>query len=178
MKGLAASFQRYFPNTSVALPVIVLFAFPPIGEDGRPIPRLSAIAMNNKLLDDLVRTAAQTLPGHMVLQDCFLLDDMPADQRTVSLARATSIPVAWQTNVWLAKNGKGAGCSGGGTGFLQKMQNSVPCTDSSFLRMLHNGMYPQGGAGPSRNGAFIEVFPSDVIAFPRAIKAAHDEWKR
>jgi hypothetical protein len=39
-------------------------------------------------------------------------------------------------------------------------------------------MFPQGGAGPSKNGLFIEVFPSDIIAFPGAIKAAHDEWKR
>jgi hypothetical protein len=44
--------------------------------------------------------------------------------------------------------------------------------------MLHNGMYPQGGSGPNKNGLFIEVFPSDVLDFPRAIKATHDEWKR
>jgi len=25
---------------------------------------------------------------------------------------------------------------------------------------------------------FIEAFPADVAAFPGAIKAAHDEWKR
>jgi hypothetical protein len=46
------------------------------------------------------------------------------------------------------------------------------------LALLHNGMFPQGGAGPSKNGLFIEVFPSDIIAFPGAIKTAHDEWKR
>jgi hypothetical protein len=44
--------------------------------------------------------------------------------------------------------------------------------------MFHNGMYPQGGTGPSTNGLFIEVFPSDVVDFPSAIKAAHDEWRR
>jgi hypothetical protein len=125
-----------------------------------------------------VRTAAQTLPGHLALQDAFLLDTLPADQRTVGLARAYGIPTAWQTNIWFGKNGKGAACFGGGNGFLQEMQNAIPCSESSFLRMLHNGMSPQGGAGPSKNGLFIEVFPSDVIAFPGAIKAAHDEWKR
>ena len=67
---------------------------------------------------------------------------------------------------------------GGGNGFLQLMQNAIPCTESSFLRMLRNGMSTQGGVGRSKNGLFIEVFPSDVIAFPGAIKAAHDEWKR
>jgi hypothetical protein len=112
------------------------------------------------------------------LQDAFLLDTLPADQRTVGLARANGIPTAWQTNIWLGKNGKGAACSGGGNGFQQEMQNAIPCSESSFLRMLHNGMSPQGGAGPSKNGLFIEVFPSDIIAFPGAIKAAHDEWKR
>ncbi|HKI40488.1 MAG TPA: hypothetical protein VKA66_08885, partial [Mycobacterium sp.] len=64
MKGIAASYQRYFPNTQVVLPIIVMFAFPPIGEDGRPMPRSQALGINNKLLDDLVRTAARTLPGH------------------------------------------------------------------------------------------------------------------
>lgn len=163
MQGIAASYQRYFPNTEVVLPIIVLFAFPLIGEVGPPISRQNAIGINDKLLEDLVRTAAQTLPGHLALQDAFLLDTLPADPRTVGLARA---------------NGKGAACSGGGNGFQQQMQNAIPCSESSFLRMLHNGMSPQGGAGPDKNGLFIEVFPSDVIAFPGAIKAAHDEWKR
>ncbi len=178
MKGIAASYQRYFPNTQVVLPIIVMFAFPPIGEDGRPMPRSQALGINNKLLDDLVRTAARTLPGHLAVQDAFLLDSLPADQRTVGLARANGIPAAWQTNAWLAKNGKGAGCAGRGNGFLQQMQNAIPCSESSYLRMLRNGMFPQGGAGPSKSGLFIEVFPSDVIAFPRAIMVAHDEWKR
>jgi hypothetical protein len=178
MQGIAASYHRYFPNTKVVLPIIVLFAFPPIGEVGPPVSRQNAIGINNKLLEDLVRTAAQTLPGHLVLQNAFLLDTLPADQRTVDLARANGIPTAWQTNIWLGKNGKGAACSGGGVGFQQEMQNAIPCSESSFLRMLHNGMYPQEGAGPSRNGLFIEVFPSDIIAFPGAIKIVHDEWKR
>jgi hypothetical protein len=178
MQGLAASYQRYFPNTEVVLPIIVLFAFPPIGEVGPPISRQNAIGINSKLLEELVRTAAQILPGHLALQDAFLLDTLPADQRTVGLARANGIPTAWQTNIWLGKNGKGAACSGGGNGFQQEMQNAIPCSESSFLRMLRNGMSPQSGAGPSKNGLFIEVFPSDVIAFPGAIKAAHDEWKR
>ncbi len=37
---------------------------------------------------------------------------------------------------------------------------------------------PQGGLGRSKNGLFLEAFPPDVVAFPGAIKAAHDEWKR
>jgi hypothetical protein len=96
----------------------------------------------------------------------------------MGLARTNDIPVAWQTNIWFGKLGKGAACAGKGTGFLQKMQNAVACDEAAFLRMLRNGMYPQGGTGASKNGLFIEVFPSDVIAFPGAIKTAHDEWKR
>jgi len=178
MRGIAASYQRYFPQTEVVLPIIVLFAFPPIGEVGPPISRQNAIASNNKLLEDLVRTAAQNLPGHLALQDAFLLDTLPADQKTVSLARANAIPTAWQTNIWFGKIGKGAACYGGGNGFQQQMHNAIKCSESSFLRMLHNGMYPQGAAGPGKSALFIEVFPSDVIAFAGAIKAAHDEWKR
>jgi hypothetical protein len=178
MGGIAASYQRHFPRTLVTLPIITLFAFPPIGEDGRPVPRSKAVGINDHLLDVLVSVAARTLQGHLVVQDCFLIGDLPADQRTVGLARTNDIPVAWQTNIWFGKIGKGAACSGRGEGFLQKLQNPIPCDDSSFLRMLHNGMYPQGGSGPSKNGLFIEVFPSDIVDFPRAIRAAHDEWKR
>jgi len=178
MAGIAASFERYFPSTAVVLPIIVQFAFPPIGEDGRPRPRLQALGINDRLLDDLVRTAAMALPGHFVVQDCFLIADEPADQRTVALARANNVGVAWQTNIWFGKNGKGAACSGRGKGFLEKLQNPIPCDEQSFLNMLRRGMYPQGGSGRSANSLFIEVFPSDVVAFPGAIKAAHDEWKR
>jgi hypothetical protein len=178
MRGIAASFQRSFPDKLVTLPIIVMGALPPIGEDGRPIPRFKAIGLNNKLLDDLVRTATQALPGHLVLQDCFLIGDLPADQRTVNLARANSLPIAWQTNIWFGKIGKGAACGGQGNSFLEKLQHPIACNEKSFLNLLHNGMYPQGGSGPSQNALFIEVFPSDVVDFPGAIKAAHDEWKR
>jgi hypothetical protein len=178
MAGIAASFERYFPHTPVVLPIIVLFAFPPIGEDGRPMPRVQAVGINDRLLDDLVRTAANALPGHFTLQDCFLIGDMPADQRTVGLARANKVPVAWQTNIWFGPKGKGAACGGRGNGFLEKLQNPISCDERSFLTMLRQGMYPQGGSGSSANGLFIEVFASDVVAFPGAIKAAHDEWKR
>jgi hypothetical protein len=178
MRGIAASFQRSFPDKLVTLPIIVMGALPPIGEDGRPIPRFKAIGLNNKLLADLVRTATQALPGHLVLQDCFLIGDLPADQRTVNLARANSLPIAWQTNIWFGKIGKGAACGGQGNSFLEKLQHPIACNEQSFLSLLHNGMYPQGGSGPSQNALFIEVFPSDVVDFPGAIKAAHDEWKR
>jgi hypothetical protein len=178
MGGIAGAYQRNFPNTLVTLPIITLFAFPPIGEDGRPVPRQKAVGINDHLLDVLVTVAARTLAGHMAVQDCFLIDDSPADPRTVGLARTNDIPVAWQTNIWFGKIGKGAACAGKGTGFIQKMQNAVACDEAAFLRMLRNGMYPQGGTGASKNGLFIEVFASDVIAFPGAIKAAHDEWKR
>ena len=152
MRGIAASFQRSFPDKLVTLPIIVMGAFPPIGEDGRPIPRFKAIGLNNKLLDDLVRTATQALPGHLVLQDCFLIGDLPADQRTVSLARANSLPIAWQTNIWFGKIGKGAACGGQGNSFLEKLQNPIACNEKSFLNLLHNGMYPQGGSDPARTG--------------------------
>ena len=178
MRGIAASYQRYFPNTEVVLPIIVLFAFPPIGEVGPPIPRQNAVGINNKLLDDLVRTATQALPGHLVLQDAFLIGDLPADQRTVNLAHANSVPIAWQTNIWFGKIGKGAACGGQGNSFVEKLQHPIACNESSFLNLLHNGMHPQGGLGPSQNALFIEVFPSDVVDFPGAIKSAHDEWKR
>ncbi len=142
------------------------------------MPRLQARGLNDRLLDDLVRTAAQTLRSHFALQDCFLIADLPADERTVGLARSNGVGVAWQTNIWFGKYGKGAACGGRGAGFMEKLRNPIACDEQTFLQILHQGMYPQGGAGPSANGLFIEVFPSDVVAFPEAIKQAHDEWKR
>jgi hypothetical protein len=178
MGNIAGNYQRYFPKTQVVLPIIILFAFPPIGEDGIPVSRSKAIGINDHLLNVLVSVAGQVLKGHLTVQDCFLIGDLPADQRTVGLARTNDIPVAWQTNIWFGKIGKGAACGGRGQGFLQKMQNPIPCDEQSFLQMLHNGMYPQNGSGASRLGQFIEVFPSDAVDFPHAIKTAHDEWMR
>lgn len=91
--NIAGSYQRYFPKTLVTLPVITSFAFPPIGEDRHPVPRSKARSINDHLLDVLASVAAHTLAGHLVLQDCFLIGDLPADQRTVGLARANGIPV-------------------------------------------------------------------------------------
>ncbi len=59
MQGIAELHQRSLPNTLINLPIIVMFAFPPIGEDGWPMPRLKAIEINNKLLDDVVRIGTE-----------------------------------------------------------------------------------------------------------------------
>ncbi len=76
----------------------------------------------------------------------------------------------------MAKVGEGAGCAGAGTTFLQQMQNTIHRDDlPSDASHWH---VPPGGMGRSKSGLFIEMFPSDVIAFPSAIKTAHDQWKR
>lgn len=124
------------------------------------------------------RQMAAARSHHLAVQDAFPLDNLPAHPLTLGLARANDIPVAWRTNVWFAQNGKVAGRAGGGCGFHQQMRNAIPCDESSILRLLRNGMFPMGRAGPSKSSLFIEAFPSDVVAFPGAIKAAHDEWKR
>jgi len=68
----------------------------------------------------------------------------------------------------MGREGKGTACGG-------QFGNTVRCDNASSLRLLQSGIHPEGGSGPNAQGAFIEVFPPDVIEFSRAIAQAHDE---
>ena len=50
--------------------------------------------------------------------------------------------------------------------------------EQSFLKLLQNGIHPAGGTGPNAQARYIEVFPSDAVAFPQAIATAHAELTR
>jgi hypothetical protein len=165
-KGLATSFARAFPDTQVTLAIILVGGFPPIAESGQVIPRGKARGTNDELLNTLVRAAATALPNRLILQQDFLIADRPTATRPIELARANGLPVAWQTNLFLGGQAKGAACGG-------EFGNSRPCDETSYLKLLQNGIHPAGGAGPNAQARYIEVFPADALAFPSVVAAAH-----
>ena len=166
MTKLASAFASVFPDTWVTMPVILANGFPPIDDHGQVLPRSKARPINDTLLDTLVRTAATALPGRFILQLDFLITDQPVAPRIVELARAYRLPIAFQTNLFYGAQGKGAACGG-------HFGAAVPCNGDTYIKLLQNGIRPAGGVGPSAQSRYIEVFPSDAIAFPAAIAAAH-----
>jgi hypothetical protein len=166
MAKLAAAFARTFPDTWVTMPVILANGFPPIDDQGQALPRFKARPINDKLLDALVRTAAAALPGRFIVQLDFLISDQPVAARIVELARANRLPIAFQTNLFYGGKGKGAACGG-------RFGAAGACNQDTYAKLLQNGIRPAGGVGPSEQARYIEVFPSDAIAFPAAIATAH-----
>jgi hypothetical protein len=166
MTKLAAAFAHAFPESWVTLPVILANGFPPIDDQGQLLPRFNARPINDKLLDALVRSAAAALPGRFIVQLDFLIADQPVAPRIVELARTNKLPIAFQTNLYYGPQGKGAACGG-------RFGTAAACNEDSYAKLLQNGIRPAGGAGPSAQARYIEVFPPDAIAFPAAIAAAH-----
>ena len=164
--GIVASFATAFPGTFFTLPIILTNGFPPIGDAGVAIPRGQARASNAQLLDALLRSAATRLPNRLILQQDFLVADQPARARTIELSAANGLPVAWQTNLFFGGDAKGAGYGG-------RIGTARPCDNASYLRLLQNGIAPEGGHGPNARARYIEVFPFDALAFPAAVESAH-----
>jgi hypothetical protein len=165
---LAAAFARTFTDVPVVLAVIPQAAFPPIDARGRLVRGRGRVDLGDSVLSALVAVAARRLPNRFILQHDFLMMDQPAEKTVMALARAHDLPVAWQTNLWLGREGKGAAC--GGT-----IARGTVCNDDQYLNLLEQGIHPAGGAGRNAQGRFIEVFAADVVAHPAAIAKAHAE---
>jgi hypothetical protein len=120
------------------------------------------------LLGDVMAAAESVNHGRFIIQMDWFMADRPVRPHVMELARHFTVPVAWQINFYLNREGKAAACGG-------EFGNAVRCDDASFLRPLQSGMHPEGGFGPNARGSVIEVFPPDVIEFTRAIARAHNE---
>jgi hypothetical protein len=165
---LAASFARTFTDVPVVLAVIPTGPFPPIDDRGRLVRGRAKQTLGGEVLAAMVKSAAHRLPNRFILQYDFLLTDRPAESTVMALARENDLPVAWQTNLWLGREGKGAACGG-------SVARGTPCTDEQYLNLLEQGIHPAGGAGRNAQGQFIEVFAFDVLAHPAVIAKAHAE---
>jgi hypothetical protein len=168
MREVATAWARTFPDTWMVLPIIPQDSFPQIAEDGGTAARRRAKATVRDVLGDVVEAAEGTTRGRFLLQMDWLIADKPVRPRVMELAGKLSVPVAWQTNLYLGRESKGAACGG-------EFGQAIRCDDASFLRLLEAGIRPAGGSGPNARGSFIEVFPPDAIEFQTAVARAHDE---
>ena len=156
--AILASFMKSFPDKSFAVSIIPNNAFPGIAEDGSAIT--GAIGDEN---DPLIMSAAQQLPGRLVVQFDFLMPGDAAAAQVVDDASNFGTLMAFQTNEYLA--GQGAGCA-------EPISVTVPCTTATFLAMLDEGIYPRTQTNPLR-AQYIEVFHVNAAAFPADILQAH-----
>ena len=171
MRKVAAAWAVAFPSAWKVLPIIPQKSFPPIGDVGRVRDGPQAAGAVRRLLEDLSRTAEADNHGRFILQMDWLNAGQPVRPHVMELAHKLRVPVAWQTNFYLGREGRGAGCGG-------EFGATSHCDEASFLRLLESGITPAGGSGASARGLFIEVFPPDVIEYGAAILKAHEEMLR
>lgn len=156
--AVLASFVKSFPDKSFAVSIIPNNAFPGIAENGSAIT--GTIGDEN---DPLIMSAAQQLPGRLVVQFDFLMPGDAAAQQVVDDANNFGTLMAFQTNEYLG--GQGAGCA-------EPITATVPCTAATFLTMLDAGIYPRTQTSPLRS-QYIEVFHANAASFPADILQAH-----
>jgi hypothetical protein len=168
MRGVAAAWARAFPGVWKVLPIIPQSSFPPIGDGRQVVDERQAKLVVRRLLNELAGAAEGANRGRLILQMDWLNADHPVRPRVMEIARMLGVPVAWQTNFYLGREGKGAGCGG-------EFGATSHCDNASFLRMLEAGIAPKGGSGTSARGMFIEVFPPDVIEYAPVVLQAHQE---
>ena len=166
---LASSFAQIFPATPVTVALIPRRAFPPINDAQQVVRGQQIRALNDRVLQSLVSSAAPSLPGRFILQFDFLMYGQAANAEVVNLARANGLYLAWQTNLWRGNVREGAACGGPGP------RRGTVCTDDQYLGLLEEGIHPAGGQGPSAQGLYIEVFAYDALAHKDSIKKAHQE---
>jgi hypothetical protein len=165
---VATAWARAFPGVWKVLPIIPQNSFPPIGERAQVVGRQEASLVVRRLLNELARTADSVNRGRFILQMNWLNAGQPVRPRVMQIAGTLSVPVAWQTNFYLGREGKGAGCGG-------EFGATSHCDNASFHRMLEAGIAPNEGSGANARGMFIEVFPPDVIEYTPVILQAHQE---
>ena len=156
--AIFGSFLKSFPDKRFAVSIIPNNAFPGIDQNGAAIS--GAIGDEN---DQLVSSAAQQLPGRLVVQFDFLMPGEAAASQVVNDASTFGTLVAFQTNEYMGP--QGAGCS-------EPITATIPCTNSTYLVMLDEGIYPNTQSNPLR-AQYIEVFHANATAFPGDILTAH-----
>lgn len=154
------SFQTYFPDKSFSVAIIPDNAFPPIDDNGQLI--------TNNVPDanqPLLALAGQKLAGRLVVQFNFLMTGSNASPAVVQAARSYGTLTAYQSNNYFGSTGGGAACGGDVT-------NPVPCSNDTYLAELEEGIYPLTPTNALRS-QYIEVFPTNVLAFTDAVWQAH-----
>lgn len=162
------SYRKFFPDKTFNVALITAGGFPAFTADGAPVasPLQEAESLGNAMTTRLVKEAGRILAGQFALQSNGLVDHS-SDPATIKDALKARAVLGWQTNEWGDLAG-GAAC--GGT-----RSKPVTCTASEFAAMLRSGIYPEGATDAKPLQArYLELFPPNIIAFPRIVVNAHD----
>jgi hypothetical protein len=147
-RTIAMAFEQAFPDRYLGLSL-----FNP-GANGIDFPNLTSHAAGS-VAAQIVQAVTALAPGRVQLQSDNL-DSNFAQSEVTTLATQDSTAVGWQTN----KHGEtGAGCNGGGPGSCNPDGPS-----GAYFQLLRNGA--------QNRGAYVEVWSSDVVAYPLGIGAA------
>ena len=179
-EAMLQDYLDYFPKISFNIGFIGFNAFPGIAADGTVAKtRKQAETISAQFAAVLYDDAGAAMPAHIALGfDSLVLKNPPADKSYphskreffADIASANARP-GWQTNELLGNYpGGGAACEG------SSPDDAVACTSTGeFRRMLMRGVFPKGpeNTPPDMQGVYLEVFPQNVVAFPRALPPVH-----
>ena len=165
--AITTSFKKSFPDKYLSVAIIAsTHPFPQIAEDGSIIKFTDGQALSVTQNLPLLTLASQKLSGRMIIQNDTLYPGVSVPDQTVQSGQTLGTLTAFQTNLDFGPDG-GASCG-------PSIQQTLPCTDATFLAELETGIYPLGKANPLR-AQYIEVFAPNVNALPAATLQAHFE---
>jgi uncharacterized protein (TIGR03437 family) len=165
--ALTSSFKKSFPDKFFAVAIIAsTHPFPPIAEDGSVIKFTDGKALSVTQNLPLLTLASQKFPGRLIIQNDTLYPGVAVPNQTLQAGQTLGTLTAFQTNLDFGPPG-GASCG-------PSIQETLPCTEATFLAELETGIYPLGKSNPLR-AQYIEVFAPNVNALPAAILQAHYE---
>ncbi|HEY4113899.1 MAG TPA: hypothetical protein VGM17_07535 [Rhizomicrobium sp.] len=179
-KAMLQDYLDEFPRKSFNIGFIGFNAFPGIAADGKvATTEEQAARISARFSAILYNDAGAAMPGRLALGfDSLVLKHPPTDKSYGHSKREFFADVdsanarpGWQTNELLGNYpGGGAACEG------SSPADAVACANArEFRRMLLRGVYPKGPAGtpPGMQGVYLEVFPQNAVAFPRALAPVH-----
>jgi uncharacterized protein (TIGR03437 family) len=185
---VTSSFLKYFPDKNFGVEIIptasgdsnLEYPFPAIDDKGcayqppwptdpsnpnyKPTPCLNTSPVPDQNAP-LLALASQKFAGRLSVSYQNLDLSQPAQPYVVYAAQTWGTTIGFQTNDYNSL--QRAACSGGSA-------KPGPCTSTTYLALLEVGIYPLGKSNSLR-AQYIEVLPPDAIAFPEAIKQAHQE---
>ena len=184
---VTTSFLKHFPDKLFSIDVIptasgsdLEYPFPAIDDNGcayqppwptdpsnpnyKPTPCLNTAPVPDQNAA-LLALASHKFAGRLAVAYENLDLRKPAEPYVIYAAQTWGTSIGFQTNDY--NNFQTAACSGGSA-------NPGPCTSATYLALLEVGIYPLGKSDSLR-AQYIEVLPPDAIAFPDAIKQAHQE---
>jgi len=180
-KAMLKATLGHFPDKSFNIGFIGINAFPGIRDNGTAAATANeAENLSAAFAAKLMADAGTAMPGRLAIGFDSLVLNIPEGNKSyrhsrreffADAASANAHP-GWQTNELLGNYpGGGAACTG------VEAKDAVACTSwQEFRQMLFRGLYPLGreNTPPAMRGVYLEVFPQNVVAFPKAILPAHD----